>query len=62
MLDRLSIKEIMSYFCHMRVCLSGETTQNKKIVIALKPSAAIDVSSALGSLGRRFESCRPEHS
>jgi len=27
MLDRLSIIEIMSYLCHMRVYLSGETTQ-----------------------------------
>ena len=34
---------------------------HKKIVIARKRSARFVVSSALGALGRRFESCRPDH-
>ena len=40
----------------------GRTTQNysKKIVIAFKPSAALELLSALGGIGRRLESCRPE--
>ena len=32
----------------------------KKIGIVLKPSACNGVGSALGALGRRFESCRPD--
>ncbi len=33
---------------------------SKKIVIAEKPSAVLGLFSALGALGRRFESCRPD--
>ena len=33
---------------------------DKKIVMERKPSAEIDLFSALGALGRRFQSCRPD--
>ncbi len=43
----------------MLIELSGQTTQNlEKIVIDWKLSATLELLSALGSLGRRFESCR----
>ena len=34
--------------------------KQKKKVIAWKPSAELKPLSALGVLGRRFESCRPD--
>ena len=37
------------------------TQIGKKIFMERKPSAAIDLFSALGALGRRFESYRPAY-
>ena len=33
---------------------------SKKSAIVLKPSAVLTLCGVLGSLGRRFESCRPD--
>ena len=40
--------------------MSNPVILSKILVIARKRSAANRVSSALGALGRRFESCRPD--
>ena len=40
--------------------MSNNATPRKILVIARKRSAGLWVSSALGALGRSFESCRPD--
>ena len=42
------------------ICQENYAELSKKLVIALEPSAALELLSALGALGRRFESCRPD--
>ena len=34
---------------------------NQKLANARKPIAALELLSALGAIGRRFEYCRPDH-
>ena len=49
------------YFGLVEVFKIGKLTR-KILVIARKRSARFGLSSALGALGRRFESCRPDWS
>ena len=41
--------------------MTNNAILRKILVIARNRSARFGVSSALGALGRRFESCRPDH-
>ena len=39
---------------------TNNAESSKNLAIDLKPSAALELFSALGALGRWFESCRPD--
>ena len=46
-----------------KCCLNSQDKlcrTKQKIVIALKPTAALELLSALGVLGRRLKSCHPD--
>ena len=59
-LQRTQNQDELEKFVIKRKDLKMHTKLSKKIVIYRKPSVALALCGALGALGRRFESCRPD--